>query len=57
MAQGQTWAQEWPAKQPLRIVVPYPAGGNADSGARAYAEILGASLKQTVIVENRPGAS
>ncbi|MDB5953801.1 tripartite tricarboxylate transporter substrate-binding protein [Ramlibacter sp.] len=51
------WAQEWPGKAPIRIVVPYAAGGNADSGARAYAEIVSASLKQTVIVDNRPGAS
>ena len=36
MAMGQhAMAQEWPARQPLRIIVPYPAGGNADSAARA----------------------
>jgi len=50
------FAQEWPAR-PIRIVVPYPAGGNADSAARALAEVVSASLKQTVIVDNRPGAS
>lgn len=50
-------AQEWPARQPLRIVVPYPAGGNADSAARAIAEVVSANIKQTIIVENRPGAS
>lgn len=50
-------AQEWPARQPLRIVVPYPAGGNADSAARAIAEVVSANIKQTVIVDNRPGAS
>ncbi|MBB5216980.1 Bug family tripartite tricarboxylate transporter substrate binding protein [Parapusillimonas granuli] len=50
-------AQEWPAKQPIRIVVPYPAGGNADSAARALGETVGAGLKQTFIVNNRPGAS
>lgn len=52
-----SWAQEWPGKQPIRIVVPYPAGGNADSGARAYADIVSANIKQTFIVDNRPGAS
>lgn len=57
LAQSPTWAQDWPGKQTIRIVVPYPAGGNADSGARAYAEIISANLKQTVIVDNRPGAS
>ncbi len=50
-------AQEWPAKQPIRIVVPYPAGGNADSAARALAESVSGSLKQTILVDNRPGAS
>lgn len=57
LATGPTWAQEWPAKSPIRIVVPYPAGGNADSSARAVAEIVSAGLKQTIIVDNRPGAS
>lgn len=57
LAQGTALAQEWPGKQHIRIVVPYPAGGNADSGARAFAEILSANLKQTVIIENKPGAS
>ena len=50
-------AQDWPAKQPIRIVVPYPAGGNADSSARAMAELASAALKQSVIIDNRPGAS
>ena len=52
-----SWAQEWPAKQPIRIIVPYPAGGNADSAARAVAEAASANLKQTIIIDNRPGAS
>lgn len=51
------WAQDWPAKQPIRIIVPYPAGGNADSSARAVAELASAALKQTLIIDNRPGAS
>lgn len=50
-------AQDWPARGPLKIVVPYPAGGNADSAARAIAEVVSANLKQSVIVDNRPGAS
>lgn len=58
MAMGQhAMAQEWPARQPLRIIVPYPAGGNADSAARAIAEIVSTNIKQTVIIDNRPGAS
>ena len=50
-------AQDWPARQPVRIIVPYPAGGNADSAARALAEAIGGQLRQTVLVDNRPGAS
>lgn len=49
-------AQEWPAK-PIRIVVPYPAGGNADSAARVLAEAVAPALKQPLLVDNRPGAS
>ena len=49
-------AQEWPSK-PLRIIVPYPAGGNADSAARAVSQVVAANLKQPIVVDNRPGAS
>jgi tripartite-type tricarboxylate transporter receptor subunit TctC len=49
-------AQQWPAK-PITVIVPYPAGGNADSSARALSQALSTDLKQTVIVDNRPGAS
>lgn len=51
------FAQDASTKQPIRIIVPYPAGGNADSAARAVADLASASLKQTIIVDNRPGAS
>lgn len=56
-APAATFAQQWPAQQPIRIVVPYPAGGNADAAARALSEPLTAELNQRVIVDNRPGAS
>lgn len=57
LASQAAFAQEWPAKQPIRIVVPYPAGGNADSSARALAEAVSGNLKQTILIDNRPGAS
>lgn len=43
-------------EQPVRIVVPYPAGGSVDAMARIMGEKMGELLKQTFIVENRAGA-
>lgn len=47
---------DWPSR-PLRIVVPSTAGSSLDGLARLYAEHLRVALKQTVVVENRPGAN
>ncbi|RAI40294.1 Bug family tripartite tricarboxylate transporter substrate binding protein [Rhodoplanes roseus] len=44
-------------KQPIQIVVPFPAGGNTDLVARVLAERLQAKLGETVTVVNRPGGS
>jgi tripartite-type tricarboxylate transporter receptor subunit TctC len=49
-------AQSWPSK-PVRIVVAYPAGGVSDVVARALADKLTSALGQSVIVENKAGAS
>lgn len=43
-------------KGPIKIIVPYPAGGGSDVVARLIAEKLKGVLNQTVIVENKPGA-
>ena len=48
-------AQEWPSK-PVRIVVPFPAGGSTDRMTRLVAEDLTKVFKQQFVVENRPGA-
>jgi tripartite-type tricarboxylate transporter receptor subunit TctC len=48
-------AQTFP-QHSLTIVVPFPPGGSTDILARAVAEGVGRELKQTVIVDNRPGA-
>lgn len=50
-----SWAQEWPAKQPIRIVVPFPAGGTSDVLARLISLKMTEKLGQTVLVENRAG--
>jgi tripartite-type tricarboxylate transporter receptor subunit TctC len=48
-------AQGFPNK-PLRLIVPYPAGGATDMMARLVAQKLTESLKQQVVVDNKPGA-
>jgi len=50
------WAQGFPSRT-ITIVVPYPPGGPIDALARLIAQEAAADLKQSIVVENRPGAS
>lgn len=49
-------AQDYPARQ-ITIVVPFTAGGGVDAVARQLADKLRVSLKQPVVIDNKPGAS
>jgi tripartite-type tricarboxylate transporter receptor subunit TctC len=46
---------QYPAK-PIRMIVPFPAGGPTDSVARTVAQAMSKSLGQAMVVENKPGA-
>src|SRR6202140_2380157 len=54
---GAAQAQSNYPSRPIHIIVPYPAGGIVDIVARAVTEQVGRDLKQSIVVEARPGAN
>lgn len=53
---GSAHAQNWPNK-PIRMIVPYTAGGYTDLMARLVSEKMATALGQTIVIENKPGAN
>jgi tripartite-type tricarboxylate transporter receptor subunit TctC len=53
---GAGWAQDFPPKKPVTLVVGFAAGGAADAAARLIAKKLGENIGQTVVVDNKAGA-
>lgn len=56
LAMAAPASAEWPADKPIRVLVGFGAGGGTDIVTRIIAEPLSALLKQSVVVENKPGA-
>jgi tripartite-type tricarboxylate transporter receptor subunit TctC len=55
LAAGTTRADDYPSR-PIRLIVPYAAGGGADSVARIVAKRVSETIGQTIVIENRGGA-
>src|SRR5262245_8636856 len=53
---GLAECQEWPAKQPIKLIVPFSAGSATDVIARNVFDQVGKQIGQTIIIENRVGA-
>ena len=56
LATTSVLAQAWPAK-PVRIIVPFGPGGSGDIMARTFAQFLEGQTRQSVVIDNKPGAN
>jgi tripartite-type tricarboxylate transporter receptor subunit TctC len=56
LAAGVAQAQTYPNK-PIKLIVPWPAGGGVDTSARIISEPLSQRLGQPIVIENKPGAA
>ena len=54
---GPAIAQDWPGKQPIRMIVPYPPAGGTDILARTLNEKLASALGTAIVVDNKGGAA
>lgn len=52
-----TWAQPKYPDKPIKLIVPFPAGGQTDAVARLFAQKVEGALGQPIVVDNRPGAN
>ncbi len=55
-AGSSAWAADAYPSKPIKLIVPFPPGGPTDIMGRVAGKIIGDKLKQTVVIENRPGA-
>ncbi len=55
-AAAQEQGKDWP-NRPIRFIVPFPAGGSTDVGARVVSEFLSRALRAQIVVENKTGAN
>src|ERR1700712_1176717 len=56
LARGASAQAPWPSRQ-IRMICSYPAGGQTDLLARAFGEFIARKVGQTVVIENKAGAS
>jgi tripartite-type tricarboxylate transporter receptor subunit TctC len=55
-AQGEASAQAWPARQPIRLIIPFTPGSAVDAVARPVFDVVARQLGQSMVFESRPGA-